>query len=258
MKVFLFNAHPNLEFDTKQNQFVVRELAFRTHMNSVTKFDMIRFLKTKYTNRERFVSGFIDPIFELLVDSQDNSELDVLRSMLEFFLEEYDHVTAFTYQQAFAIRSEAFKAIVFGSIRVPEMIKALGHTRIATAGQSVKHKQYSKQGDFLGFREYDVVFETHQVNGGQLGLRGNVYAVKCWCTSTNDEHWLWIEDQYKDDPLEAIARTFHIHENLVPFIKELKRQGDILLVELTEDIDPRGNMVSLSKDQYFGLLTAQS
>ena len=255
MKVFLFNAHPNLEFDTAKNQFVVR--LFGT-IDLVTRFDMIRFLKTKYTNRERFVSGFIDPIFELLVDSQDNSELDVLRSMLEFFLEEYDNVTAFTYQQAFAIRSEAFKAIVFGSIRVPEMIKALGHTRIATAGRAVKHKQYSKQGDFLGFREYDVVFETHQVNGNSLGLRGNVYAVKCWCTSTNDEHWLWIEDQYKDDPLEAIARTFHIHENLVPFIKELKRQGDILLVELTEDIEPRGNMVSLSKDQYFGLLTAQS
>jgi len=255
MKVFLFNAHPNLEFDTEKNQFVVR--LFGT-TDLVTKFDMIRFLKTKYTNRERFVSGFIDPIFELLVDSQDNSELDVLRSMLEFFLDEYDNVTAFTYQQAFAIRSEAFKAIIFGSIRVPEMIKALGHSRIATAGQAVKHKQYSKQGDFLGYREYDVVFETHVVNGKALGLRGNVYAVKCWCTSTDNEHWLWIEDQYKDDPLEAIARTFHIHENLVPFIKELKRQGDILLVELTEDIEPRGNMVSLSKDQYFGLLTAQS
>jgi hypothetical protein len=255
MKVFLFNAHPNLEFDTAKNQFVVR--LFGT-TDLVTKFDMIRFLKTKYTNRERFVSGFIDPVFELLVDSQDNSELDVLRSMLEFFLEEYDNVTAFTYQQAFAIKSEAFKAIIFGSIRVPEMIKALGHSRIATAGQAVKHKQYSKQGDFLGYREYDVVFETHVVNGKALGLRGNVYAVKCWCTSTDNEHWLWIEDQYKDDPLEAIARTFHIHENLVPFIKELKRQGDILLVELTEDIEPRGNMVSLSKDQYFGLLTAQS
>jgi len=255
MKVFLFNAHPNLEFDTEKNQFVVR--LFGT-TDLVTSFDMIRFLKTKYTNRERFVSGFIDPVFELLVDSQDNSELDVLRSMLEFFLEEYDNVTAFTYQQAFAIRSEAFKAIIFGSIRVPEMIKALGHSRIATAGQAVKHKQYSKQGDFLGYREYDVVFETHVVNGKALGLRGNVYAVKCWCTSTDNEHWLWIEDQYKDDPLEAIARTFHIHENLVPFIKELKRQGDILLVELTEDIEPRGNMVSLSKDQYFGLLTAQS
>lgn len=255
MKVFLFNAHPNLEFDTAKNQFIIRLFSAS---DLVTKFDMIRFLKTKYTNRERFVSGFIDPVFELLVDSQDNSELDVLRSMLEFFLEEYDNVTAFTYQQAFAIRSEAFKAIIFGSIRVPEMIKALGHSRIATAGQAVKHKQYSKQGDFLGYREYDVVFETHVVNGKALGLRDNVYAVKCWCTSTDNEHWLWIEDQYKNDPLEAIARTFHIHENLVPFIKELKRQGDILLVELTEDIEPRGNMVSLSKDQYFGLLTAQS
>jgi hypothetical protein len=49
-----------------------------------------------------------------------------------------------------------------------------------------------------------------------------------------------------------------VHENLIPFIKELKRQGDILLVELTQEVDPRGQMVSLSKDQYFDLLTAQS
>jgi hypothetical protein len=69
---------------------------------------------------------------------------------------------------------------------------------------------------------------------------------------------LWIDREFRDDPLEAIARTFFIHENLVPFIKELKRQGDILLVELTKDIEPRGQMVSLSKEQYFDLLTAQS
>jgi hypothetical protein len=69
---------------------------------------------------------------------------------------------------------------------------------------------------------------------------------------------LWIDRQYSEDPLEAIARTFFVHENLIPFIKELKRQGDILLVELTQEVDPRGQMVSLSKDQYFELLTAQS
>jgi hypothetical protein len=138
------------------------------------------------------------------------------------------------------------------------MIKQLGHTRIATAGRPVKHKQYSKQGEFLGFKEYDVIFETHEIDGRKLGTWQPVHAVRCWCTTTDNEHWLWIDSTYKDDPLEAIARTFYIHENLVPYIKELKRQGDILLVELTQDVDPRGNMVSLSKEQYFGLLTAQS
>ena len=178
--------------------------------------------------------------------------------MLTQFREDYDLVKPYTYAEAFRINSDLFRAIVFGTIRVPEMIKELGHKRVAVAGQPVRHKQFSKAGEFLGYAEYDVIFETHQVDGSKLGLASSVYAVRCWCTTTENEHWLWIDEQYKKDPLEAIARTFFIHENLIPFIKELKRQGDILLVELNSDIDPRGNLVSLSKEQYFGLLTAQS
>ena len=70
-----------------------------------------------------------------------------------------------------------------------------------------------------------------------------------------------IDDKFKDQPLEAVASTFMIHENLIPHIKELKRQGDILLVEMKpghEDILPEGEMISLSSDKYFKLLTAQS
>jgi hypothetical protein len=58
--------------------------------------------------------------------------------------------------------------------------------------------------------------------------------------------------------LEAIASTFRIHENLIDNISELKRQGDILIVELKEEIDPSGEIVPLTAEQYFGLLTAQS
>jgi hypothetical protein len=181
-----------------------------------------------------------------------------LSEVLVEFKECYDIVKPYSYTEAFKLTSEIFKSIVFGCIRVPEMIRELGHTRIATAGRPVKHKQFSKSGEFLGYREYDVIFETHRVNGSKLGLLESIYAVRCWCTSTDNEHWLWIDDQFKNDPLEAIARTFFIHENLIPHIKELKRQGDILLVELNSDIDPRGEMISLSKEQYFSLLTAQS
>jgi hypothetical protein len=58
--------------------------------------------------------------------------------------------------------------------------------------------------------------------------------------------------------LTAIASTFVVHKNIIPHIKALKRQGDILLTEMDDDIKPEGEMVSLTKEQYFGLLVAQS
>ena len=67
-----------------------------------------------------------------------------------------------------------------------------------------------------------------------------------------------LGDENKRRNYDNQKNTFFVHENLIPFIKELKRQGDILLVELKQDVEPRGQMVSLSKDQYFELLTAQS
>lgn len=249
MKIYFFKDQ-QLYFDTTCNKIVCprQNAGFNKQLEVLQHADFLRFLRCKYSNKDRFMSNFITPIRAGVGDLE----------LLDYLEQEYDNTTAFSYTEAFLIGNLVFQSIVFGSIDVAEMIVELGHKRIATAGLPVKHKQYSKAGEFLGYHEYDVIFETHQVSGIKLGLHTSIYAVKCWCTTTNNEHWLWIDEQYKNDPLEAIARTFFIHENLIPFIKELKRQGDILLVELTADIEPRGNMVSLSKDQYFSLLTAQS
>ena len=138
------------------------------------------------------------------------------------------------------------------------MIQELGNKRIATDGIKVKHKKFKPNGDSDGYVEYDNIYEVHEVNGEKLGINGHLYVLKCWCTSTNKEHWLWIDEQYKDKPLEAVASTFVIHKNLIPYIKELKRQGDILLVEMKEDVEPEGELVSLTAEQYFDLLTCQS
>jgi len=170
----------------------------------------------------------------------------------------YDHVKPYTYEEAFKIENEEFQAMVFGSIDIVEMIKELGHTRIETAGKRVKHKDFSPAGEFLGWKEYDVVYETHRVNCDKLDLEEDAYALRCWCTTTDKEHWLWIEDEYKDNPLEAVASTMRVHSNIIPHIKEIKRQGDILLIETNSDIVPDGELVPLTADQYFGFLSAQS
>jgi hypothetical protein len=73
-----------------------------------------------------------------------------------------------------------------------------------------------------------------------------------------EEHWLWIEPQYKDNALTAIASTFRIHENIIPHIKCLKRQGDLLICELESEVLPKGNVRPLTAKEYFSLLEAEA
>jgi hypothetical protein len=252
MRVYFFNDTPTLFFDVTMNAFFIE-----TRLQSaISAESVLRYIKMRYRNRGVYDANFSAPVHAMIAA---NKIVDgTLTDLVEFFDAAYDTATPYGYRDAFAIQNTEFQSIVFGQIRVPQMIKELGHTRLKTAGRAVRHKQFDADGNFTGYREYDVIFETHMVSGAKLNLREDLYAIRCWCTTTANEHWLWIEDRYKDDPLEAIASTFRVHENLIPFIKELKRQGDILLVELTSDVDPKGDLVSLTADQYFELLTAQS
>lgn len=258
MHAYFFSDTPGLRWDSTRDCFCMQNSQFTAALiERLTTDSVIRYIRTRYTNKERFVSGFVTPVRDIM--SKCGTELPPnLIELVDLIVNSYDTAKPYTYAEAFKLKSESFKSIVFGCIRVPEMIRELGHRRIATAGRPVRHKQFAPDGEFLGYREYDVIFETHQVDGTKLGLRDSIYAVRCWCTTTHNEHWLWIQDEWRSDPLEAIAHTFQVHENLVPHIKELKRQGDVLLVELTQDVEPRGAMVTLSAEQYFGLLTAQS
>lgn len=215
--------------------------------------DGVKYLKGIFTNKNRFIERFVKPIQTTSTNTGWNTD-----SFIEKVLNEYDKVEPFTYREAFQIENPQFRATVFGSIDVSEMINELGATRIATDGKHVNQKVYSQSGEFLGYHEFDNIYEVHEVSGEKLGLEENLYALKCWCTTTNKEHWLWIEDQYKNSPLEAVASTFRIHENLIPHIKEIKRQGDVLLVELNSEVEPSGEIVPLTAEQYFKFLSAQS
>lgn len=236
-------------------------LTERTLIDNVDNRDAVKYLKGIFTNLERF-KGRLTDLLRDVHKKDDISQEDINLFICDDFMDEiekiFNEVTPFTYEEAFKIENRDFQARVFGSINVSEMIKNLGSNRIATDGIEVKHKRFDESGNLLGVDDYHNIYEVYEVLGEKLGLSENIYALKCWCTSTNKEHWLWIEDQYKDKPLEAVASTFRIHKNLIPHIKELKRQGDVLLVEMKEDITPDGEIVPLTAEQYFGLLTSQS
>jgi hypothetical protein len=221
----------------------------------IDNMKVLKYYKGLYRSKAKFKENFIDRIQPHLFDNECYAKT---HKMLNTFMDSFDKTEPFTYAEAFKLENRELQAMVFGTINIGEMIKNLGAVRIKADGIPVKRKIFAKNGEPMGYKEYDNIYETYEVDGKGLGLDSKLYAIKCWCTSTNKEHYLWINEEHKNNPLEAIASTFMIHSNLIPFIKELKRQGDVLLVELTKDVNPEGEIVSLTKEQYFSLLTAES
>ncbi|WP_016990230.1 hypothetical protein [Flavobacterium sp. ACAM 123] len=228
-------------------------LTYRLNKNQLgecTCLEALRFLKGIYTSIERFQERYLNDI----------ASIPELYKLHTYLSNNYDSVEAFSFKEALQIESLGFKRMVFDSINITEMIQNLGATRLQVTGKEVTRKQYDHFGKSLPEINYHAIYETYTIDGRLLELKLdiNLFAVKCWCTSTNKEHWLWIEDEYKDDPLAAIASTFRFHENVIPHIKELKRQGDIMLVEMKTEVNPKGKIIPLTADQYFNLLTAES
>jgi hypothetical protein len=275
--------HKEWYFD---NQFYYHfgEKQFYAVNNSETpvpEVEAYKYLKGAYAKRnilEREVLNFF-PTRDMGIDGVYHKGLfymfDVLDKFKEELIEKWEKAETFNYFDAFAITNEQFRRLVFQTINISDMMKNLESKRLNTDGIKVKREQYTPEGEFAGYKEYDNIYEVHEINSTNLikdllaqdnNGRGRevtngsekLYAVKCWCTSTNKEHWLWIEPEYKNDPLTAIASTFRVHKNLIPHIKKLKRQGDILLMELDKEVQPEGEVVPLTKEQYFNLLTCEA
>lgn len=237
---------------------ILHDMQYQVHSGSVKSIgnkNALRLLKGIYTNKARFIDRYLS-VYE---------NIELLEPIYNYFFENYDNTIPFTYKEAFEIKDENFRRMVFNTIDINDLIENLGATRIKTDGKEVSRKCFDKLGNTLPNKNYHVVYETYQIDCTKLFPNNNLtevnsfaYAVKCWCTSTNKAHWIWIDKFYKDEPLEAIASTFRFHENVIPHIKELKRQGDIMLVELNQEIKPKGQILPLTAHQYFSLLTIET
>ncbi len=186
-----------------------------------------------------------------------------LAPVLEAIQNGWEQVKTFTFEDIFRLESRNLRRFCFNYIGVAAMMEALEAKRLHTAGVEMHYFRYDEEGHKIPFSKHNI-YEVYEAEVDRfedlITRRGTekVYAVKCWCTSTDKEHWLWIEEQYKEDPLAAIASTFRIHENVIPHIKCLKRQGDVMICEMKEQVIPEGAVRPLTKEEYFGLLEVES
>lgn len=247
---------------------------FDTGEDGLSTEEYMRYVKMVFDTKEKFKNRFIDafeePVRTVLEYPETNIKPEVWKdetNFLQRLMDMYDDIVPYTYADAMKIDANKFpqhQARVFTAIDIPTMIKECKHEKLKVDGIQVKHKVFSDSGEFLGWNEHDLVYEMYAVDlstlGGQNGEMG--YCVKCWCTTTNKEHFIWVDEQYKDDPLAAIASCCRIHKNIADnfdkVVKEIKRQGDVFLFEYNEYIKPEGELVPLTKEQYFGKLTCQS
>ena len=216
----------------------------------------VKYLRTLYQdNKERFQKKFLEPTKQWL-SMNDNEDVD---SVIQLYEEVFDNTAPYTYEDAFKITNSGFRGKVFSVINVPEMIQHLGATRLKTNGIELKNKVYNPITDSFEINEMSQIYELYEVNGKGIGLTKSVYAIKCWCTSTNNEHWLWL-DKFYDDPLDAIASTCKVYKPMIGHIKHIIRQGDVFLFEMKTPvtINETDEIVSLTKDVYFKLLKSQS
>lgn len=237
---------------------ILHNLTYQVSSRSIKAIgngNALRLLKGIYTNRARFIDRYLS-VYE---------NIELLEPIYNYFLKNYDNTIPFTYKEAFEIGDENFRRMIFNTIDINDLIENLGATRIKVDGKEVSQKCFDKLGNILPNKNYHAVYETYKIDCKKLVSNSEfresdffAYAVKCWCTSTHKAHWIWIDEAYKEEPLEAIASTFRFHENVIPHIKELKRQGDIMLVELNKEIEPQGSIIPLTAEQYFSLLTIET
>jgi len=182
----------------------------------------------------------------------------------------WNKIRRLTYKEAFAIDSSELRMKVFAGVNVAEMINELGYEKIDVKGKPVKRLFYNEVTGQEESREYDAIYELLRVKISDLigdEAQEEVYGhvVKCWCTSTNEEHYLWVEDQFATDALTAISSTCRLQKDVLEegSIIELRRQGDTFYPKYTDDfdmkrLDPNAETVPLTADQYFSLLTAET
>jgi hypothetical protein len=124
------------------------------------------------------------------------------------------------------------------------------------------------------FRTFEDVYELYEIKGTKLfekdrwGREPNpVYAVRCWCTTTNREYWLyvnnlaatgnnwaWGNDKNTYDAIRAIAWTVRID---ITNPERIYRQGDIIVVKKSKSsVETRE--YHLDKDAYLQLMYSET
>jgi hypothetical protein len=198
-----------------------------------------------------------------------------------YFVEEcWNRIEPFTVEDALKVTNVEERRTYFDAIGIEKLFKGLEPKLL---DRQVLKKNRTRWDD--EFKEYthtfEDVYELYEIDGKKLYDKdrwGNdpqpIFAVRCWCTTTNREYWLYVPreaalgsrwwhrsiNDSEPDAIRAIAWTVRIDVNPED-VEKIYRQGDIIVAKMKDSAKLTQSTFSpyhLDKEQYLSLMYSET
>jgi hypothetical protein len=203
-----------------------------------------------------------------------------LKDFDEFVSSMWPLIEPVTVQDALILDNAEERRTYFDAIGIEKLFKGLDPKLLDK--QTIKKKRTRWDDEFNEYtHEFEDIYELYEIDGKKLYDKdrwGNdpqpIFAVRCWCTTTNREYWLYVpreaalgnsrwnrdSEDNKPDAIRAIAWTVRIdvpEEN----VEKIYRQGDIIVAKMKSKsklTESTFRPYHLSKEQYLSLMYSET
>lgn len=231
-------------------------MAYSLHETIVPSFEMFcRFLRC------------ITPDFDQLATRLPSLTLPRNASLREDIRNAWSQATAFTFVEALSLQELELRALAFRCMGPANVFRAAGAKKIDSEDIERRFERVVG-GKIVETGTRTETYELYEVKPEALNLEKNrnpVRAIRCWCPSTSEEHWLlvqrpatrgrwrdnaFITETAPDTPVSAIASTIITN---VTNPKKLYRQGDLIVIATGDEAPEWGQFEPMSAEQYKSL-----
>ncbi len=187
----------------------------------------------------------------------------------EFVEEVWDSIHPVTVQEAFHEMNLEKRRVMFDCIGVAKLFQELNPDLMDKQTIAKTRTRWDEQLHPYVY-QFEDTYELYKIEGNKLFAVNSewhqpisVYAVRCWCTSTGREYWIYVPEDISvgtrwsplnPDAIRAIAWTIRID---VSHPKRIFRQGDIIIVEESDE-SKTVTPYHLDKEQYLSLMFSET
>jgi len=198
---------------------------------------------------------------------------DELQDFGQFVEECWSKIEPFTVEDALKVSNTEERRTYFDAIGIEKLFKQLDPKLLDR--QVIKKSRAKWDEEFKEYTyEFEDVYELYEIEGSKLFDKdrwGNeaqpVYAVRCWCTTTNREYWLYVNQEAATgnrwamtgeksnyNAIRAIAWTIRID---ITHPERIYRQGDIIVAKKS-DSSIETSQYHLNENQYLSLMYSET
>lgn len=180
----------------------------------------------------------------------------------EMVLKDWNDIPDITVAEAFSQKNLEVRRLYFKAIGTTKLFAELEPVLIDT--DIIKNTGIRFKADGTQYAEtINDKYELYKIDGDKLFPeetsewrldRATIYAVRCWCSTTGREYWIYVPKNIgeRKNAIEAIAWTVRL-EYPISDVEAVYRQGDVVIAKVKEN-SVSCNPYNLTGKEYVKLL----